>query len=122
MEHATVSSVAWVERGSPEWDQMWGLVASWFDSADCLDPASGEVWQYMGTEYGCHNSRYAWWHCFRHRALPPFGRRHYVWIEASTQWIAEQGLGRAHCQKCHDAILANEPECPACGQCLKGGE
>jgi len=57
-----------LEFGSHEWARAWAMVAHYFGGAQCADPATGEVWQYMGTHNGAHE--------FRHRALPEWAHEH----------------------------------------------
>ena len=53
------------ERGTAAWHEAWAALATEYGDTVCLDPASGESWQYMGTE---EREPGKWTHCFRHRA------------------------------------------------------
>ena len=55
-----------------EWEAAWAEIARRHGNAVCLDLASGEAWQYMGTEVGGVAGRTE--HVFRHRALNGGGR------------------------------------------------
>ena len=99
--------VAFVERGTAEWDAMWAelkredallrVAAAGLEnpllvghgaseeagSTTSEHPRNGECWQYMGSfrreELGC-----AWLHEFRHRDHPESGSREHRWIAATA--------------------------------------
>lgn len=52
------------------WLRAWRIMQGIYGSIDCLDPESGEVWQYMGTAYVSGPlGRNIQVHQFRHRCL-----------------------------------------------------
>lgn len=72
-----------VEEDSPEWVHMWNHFGPSCEAQAEEDPESGEIWQYMGTEWhtdipGCYG---IWVHCFRHRHHPKTGKREYRLVE-----------------------------------------
>ncbi len=62
-----------LQRGTSEWDAAWNALAcapinrGLVNRTAARDPATGEVWQYVGTADG--------WHEFRHRHHPAVGGR-----------------------------------------------
>lgn len=65
-----------MERDSPEWVRVWGLLARHtLGQGDTYCQDTGERWQYMGTWDG--------WHEFRHRHHPKTGRREVVFFQAT---------------------------------------
>jgi len=71
----------YVDSDATEWGAMWNTLASRYGGDPvCLDPASGEAWQYHGTWCDAGGL----WHSFRHRAFPGLGERRCERIRAST--------------------------------------
>jgi hypothetical protein len=74
----------WLEPADPELIRAWGQIAERYGDPTCLDPQTGEAWEYMGT---------AWWadedqgvHEFRHRHLPAAGAPERRNIPTSKNW------------------------------------
>lgn len=68
----------WMKRSSPGWDRMWSQIAAQYGNTVCEH--HGEVWQYMGS-FSDDDGK-TWVHEFRHRRLPPDGRRTYYNVPA----------------------------------------
>ena len=67
-----------MDRTSPGWERMWGEIKAQYGDTVCLH--DGEAWQYMGSY--SEDGGATWHHEFRHRALPPLGRRTCVHVPA----------------------------------------
>lgn len=90
-----MTTMRWMDRTHQGWERAWTEIARRYGSQDCPDPATGEVWQYMGSTDSEHQ--------FRHRALvrgmDPVGYRTY----AAVPILPEDFERRA--QECLNLVL-----------------
>jgi hypothetical protein len=77
--------INFLDEGSQEWDRAWSEIARRYGDTACECPATGEMWQYMGTvERAGHLV-----HEFRHRNLPARNARVYDQVVASFGWLPD---------------------------------
>ena len=79
------SVIYFLTEGGQEWDRAWAEIERRYGDTACECPATGEVWQYMGTVE--RTGRYE--HQFRHRNLPAHKARVYDHVVASFEWRPE---------------------------------
>jgi len=100
------NNLFFVEEDSPEWVTMWRYFGPSFEAQADEDPGSGEVWQYMRTEWHTDipGSAGTWAHCFRHRCHPTTGRREYRLVAPHPD-VQRQGPKSPRCLKASEVAL-----------------
>jgi hypothetical protein len=96
-QRPVVSSWFMLDVADPELGLAWTTIQNRFGDVECLDPDTGEVWQYMGTVLmpAPLTGLSSWVHEFRHRSFvgtdrqggwPINGERMFVRVPASAGW------------------------------------